>query len=129
MTLSSARSSDAAADFALVGYDDGGTFPVAQGTGRGGRGPMSAHFEGGRVNLMAVEFDGEHVIAGLFGRVFQFVRVCLRLFYFALLNDARGSWEEIWGGRAHYGCIWQRNDIPTLTNSKVCNLAHLNNII
>ena len=98
MTLSSARSSDAA-DFAVVGDDDRGTLPVTQGTGRGGRGgrgrgPMSADFEGGRVDLMAVEFDGEHVVAGLLGRVFQFVRVRLRLFYLALLNDARGSWEK-----------------------------------
>ena len=98
MTLSSARSSDAA-DFAVVGDDDRGTLPVTQGTGRGGRGgrgrgPMSADFEGGRVDLMAVEFDGEHVVAGLLGRVFQFVRVRLRLFYLALLNDARGSWRK-----------------------------------
>ena len=49
---------------------------------------MSAYFEGRRVDLMAIEFDGEHVISGLFGCVFEFVRVRLRLFYFALLNDS-----------------------------------------
>ena len=52
---------------------------------------MGADFEGGSLDLMTVELDGEHVIAGFFGRVFQFVRVRFRLFNFALLNDSRRS--------------------------------------
>ena len=56
------------------------------GVGRGGA--MRSHFEGRGLNLMPVEFDREHVIAGLFSGVFQFVRVSFRLFNFALLDDS-----------------------------------------
>ena len=50
---------------------------------------VGADFERGSLYLMTVEFDGEHVIAGLLGRVFQFVCIRFRLFNFALLNDSR----------------------------------------
>ena len=75
----------------LVRHDHGGALAPAQGTRGGGRGrgAIGAHFERGGVDLVAVEFDGEHVVTGFFRRVFQFVSVVFRLFYFALLNDAR----------------------------------------